>query len=263
LNYSLSNCGIWIGWRVWNARQRFSIDFLPWMVTKFAVECCAKRCMMAQDHRRQFLAQRAVLAKMITNFYSFRSLLVVGLAVFLAHVTAQSQAQGLLGTENCKPIGENASIDVVPENDSVLDVGIKNDFAVALGARGHRTESNALVRFLYRTEIRQLKKITERSGLVDSKGSTVSGQEVLVHLWRSNENSVLGGKRGGRARADYATYLLLIVEVADNRDGSCIWRGRAMARLEGWRKSELAKRLIPPLVSKLGETVIHEDIILE
>ena len=74
---------------------------------------------------------------------------------------------------------------------------------------------------------------------------------------------MLGGKRGKRPHANYATYLRLVVEVSDNRDRSCIWRGRAIARLEGWRKPDLMKRLIPPLIERFGQTVERIDIAID
>jgi hypothetical protein len=187
-----------------------------------------------------------------------------GLAIAVLLYPSGARADAMIGTENCKPITAQASVRVVTENDTVLDASIRPDIAETLRLRGHGVAENGPVSLMYRTEIRQLKDVKERSGqLIDSKVKTGEGQEVFVHLWRSHENSVLGGKRSEAPHANYATYLLLIVEISDTRDGSCLWRGRSMARLEGWRDAELAKRMIPPLLSRMGKAVERENVILE
>ena len=194
----------------------------------------------------------------------FRTSCIFGILLVLCGVSARDAlAQAMLGSENCKPVPTAASVDVVAENDSALDRSVLNDFVTALGAKGLPSRMPGALRVLYRSEIQQLKDVKTKVPLVESHSTSWQGREVFVHLWRSNEDSVLGGKRGERPHQNYATYLRLVVEVSDNRDGSCIWRGRAISRLEGWRKADLMKRLIPPLIDRFGQTVERVDIVLE
>jgi hypothetical protein len=191
----------------------------------------------------------------------FAAAAVLAAALLAAPVFAQDTI--MLGAENCKKMAPGAPIEIIPENDNALENGIKDDFRAKLSERGHGAEKPAAYRFLYRTETRQLEEHKGGTGIVQSYGTTAQGQEVFVHLWRSNDNSVLGGNRAGRRSANYATYLMLIVEVSDNRDGSCIWRGRAMSRAEGWRYEDLAGRMVAPLMARFGKKVEREDFVIK
>ena len=176
--------------------------------------------------------------------------------------TVSVSAQVILGSENCKSISPGSSFKVVAETDSLLDRSVKNFVAAAFEAEGMSLHPKPLLRILYRTEIEQIKVNAPKTGMVEAHSKSWAGNEVFVHLWRSNSDSVLGGARGVRAHQTLATYLRLVVEVSDINDLSCVWRGRAIAKLKGWRKRDLLRQMIPPLIKKFGRTITRVDVIL-
>ena len=171
-------------------------------------------------------------------------------------------AQAILGSENCKSISPGPSFKVVAETDSLLDRSVKDYVTAAFESEGMSLHPKPMLRILYRTEIEQINDNAPKTGIVEAHSKSWAGNEVFVHLWRSNSNSVLGGAGGVHAHQTLATYLRLVIEVSDINDLSCVWRGRAIASLKGWRKRDLLRQMIPPLIKKFGRTTTRVDVIL-
>ena len=171
-------------------------------------------------------------------------------------------AQAILGSQNCKSISPGSSFKVIAATDSLLDRSVKDYIVAAFQSEGMRSHPKPMLRILYRTEIEQIQISSSKTGTVEAQGKSWAGNEIFVHLWRSNSDSVLGGERGERAYQTLATYLRLVVEVSETNDLSCVWRGRAIANLKGWRKRDLLRQMIPPLIKKFGRTVTRADIVL-
>lgn len=173
-----------------------------------------------------------------------------------------ASAQAILGSENCKSISPGGSFNVVAETDSLLDRSVKDYVAAAFESQGMRLHTKPILRILYRSEIEQIRHSSSKTGMVETQSKSWAGNEVFVHLWRSKSDSVLGGKKGGRTNQILATYLRFVVEVSDINDSSCVWRGRAIAKLEKRRKRDLIRQMIPPLIKTFGRTVARENIVL-
>ncbi len=171
-------------------------------------------------------------------------------------------AQAILGSENCKSISPGPSFEVVAETDSLLDRSVKDYIVAAFESEGMRLHLQPMLRILYRTEIEQIHDSSSKTVTVEAQSNSWAGNEVFVHLWRSNSDSVLGGERGGPTYQTLATYLRFVIEVSDTNDLSCVWRGRAIAKLKGWRKRDLLMQMIPPLIEKFGRTVTRVNIVL-
>lgn len=192
-----------------------------------------------------------------------RSILYLLGAFLVCSLGIPAYAQAILGTENCKSVSSTLSFEVVAETDSPLDRSVKDQVEELFGALGMRPSPNPTLRILYRSEIEQIQAMSSRGEMVEAHSKSWEGNEVFVHLWRSNANSVIGGVRGERPFEKLTTYLRFVLEVSDANDLSCVWHGRAISILKGWRKEDLLRQIIPPLINRFGKSVTRENIILK
>jgi hypothetical protein len=187
-------------------------------------------------------------------------------ALLTLFATTQAQADGLLNAVAYRPLPDGQAISVVSLDDSAEALAVKQAFEDALRERGRRVADDAPLRltFKVRHEIGALARGERRTILEVEKRQGTPGDEqtqARVNLYDTGRGGMLN-KGPGTGEAQRTT-LRIDVNIADRTEGRRLWQAWAKAELGQGDGTGVARRMVPALVGRLGETARQEPFTAE
>jgi hypothetical protein len=84
------------------------------------------------------------------------------------------------------------------------------------------------------------------------------GAEVNVNVWSSSQDSVLGGRQEGAEAGANVFHINAVLR--DRASGEVVWQGDGYYVLREPETERVARALVPPLVERIGQSVVREPL---
>lgn len=170
-------------------------------------------------------------------------------------------APGIVKSVAFVPLTASDAIMVRAFDDTALNLDLKARFETALTNSGRTVSLKAPLRLDFESEVIR-GEIKAAGGTLGSfEGNTREGARVVLNLWSSSQDSLLGGQRTEEVRK--ANVFHINASLRDTRSGRVIWQGDAYCALRGFEAESVAVSLVAPLVGSLGRTVTGEPFEIE
>jgi hypothetical protein len=179
-------------------------------------------------------------------------LLVMG--TFPAHAV-----DGLMSSISFLNIPANASLQVLPYDDSDDNIAIQRVFEKNLRQRGYKISSDAklILNFETRDEIGSWSG-TDRRHLLsfEAKGGRGGGEDARARLnfFDSNSGGLINKGKGGTSIATPSSYRIE-ASIENRSTGKRLWQGWSEGKLGAGNGQSLTLKMVPVLVEGIGKTI--------
>ncbi len=175
---------------------------------------------------------------------------------------AQSDAlaRGEVDSRSYHPVPEGLAFDVLPYDDTDLNLSIKQRFVTELteGERGFA--DGAPLQLLFESGMLQ-GSIAESGPSLGSFKVKDGGVRAEINIWSSSKDSLMGGRQTGDGSRS-ASVFHINVTLRDLRDGRTLWQGDAYCEAAVGREARIAESMVGPLIQALGTTVQNEPFVV-
>jgi len=169
-------------------------------------------------------------------------------------------APGMITARTFQAPPAGFSVAVAPYDDSELNLKLKADFEASLAERWQARptkESAAGFLLLFETEVVPANLAPAPPSLGSARVSG-GGAEVNVNVWSSTQDSVLGGRQEAPAAGSNVFHINAVLR--DRHSGEVAWQGDAYYVLREPESERVARALVPPLVDRIGQSVVREPL---
>jgi len=177
---------------------------------------------------------------------------------------AASPTSGFVTARTLGKSPDNPLVFVSPYDDSELNLKLKADFESRLAETGKARlaakENAASYLLLFETEVMAADQAQRQPSLGTARADQESA-EVNVNVWSTTQDSVLGGRQAGPPPGSSVFHINAVLR--DQKSGEVVWQGDAYYVLREPETERVARGLVSPLVTRLGETVAREPIEIE
>lgn len=152
------------------------------------------------------------------------------------------------------------SVTVTPYDDNDLNMRLKADFEAALASRWQARvvkEADAGFLLLFEAEVVPGELAPPPPSLGSARLSD-RGAEVNVNVWSTTQDSVLGGRQEAPEAGSNVFHINAVLR--DRQSGEVAWQGDAYYVLREPESERVARALVPPLVDRIGRTVVREPL---
>jgi len=165
-------------------------------------------------------------------------------------------APGVVKSVALAPLAGEDAITVRAMDDTALNGDLAIRIAAAITASGRIVTADAPLRLDFRSEVIRGTFETADGTLGAFEGNTWDGARVVLNLWSSSRDSLLGGPRAEAVRG--ASVFHIRATLRDARSGRVVWRGDAFCVLPSPDIDKVAAASVAPLVASLGRTIAGE-----
>lgn len=172
-------------------------------------------------------------------------------------------AQGMVTAQGTTAPPAGFSVSVSPYDDSALNLTLKADFEAALAARWQARvteEAAADLLLLFESEVVPADLAPPPPSLGSARLDE-RGAEVNVNIWSSSKDSVLGGRRDSAGGGSNLFHINAVLR--DRQSAEVVWQGDAYYVLREPEVEPTARALVPPLVDRIGQSVVREPLFLD
>lgn len=169
-------------------------------------------------------------------------------------------APGMVTARTFHPPPAGFSVAVSPYDDSELNLKLKTDFEAQLAERWQaRLAKEAAAGFLllFEAEVVPAELAPPPPSLGSARLSD-RGAEVNVNVWSTTQDSVLGGRQEAPEGGSNVFHINAVLR--DRQSGEVAWQGDAYYVLREPESERVARALVPPLVDRIGRTVVREPL---
>ena len=187
------------------------------------------------------------------------------LSLLLVPAPALAQAGGAPGVMKSvayAPIAAEHSISVAPVDDTDLNLRIKDLFEGELTATGRATSDQAAVTLSFETRVIQGHFSEGLPDLARLQAGTDVGVDFQMNVWSSTQDSLLGGRQR-KDEVRRANVFHINVVLRDQGSGEVLWQGDAFSEMVVPDELRIARSMVRPLVTNLGQTVTQEPFDIE
>lgn len=191
------------------------------------------------------------------------ALLAAGGAHAQQGVDAEAAAPGMVTARTFAAPPPAFTVSVAPYDDSDLNLTLKADFEAALTARWQavlREEAAAAYLLLFESEVVPANLAPPPPSLGSARVSG-EGAEVSVNVWSTSRDSVLGGRQQAPEGGNNVFHINAVLR--DRATGEVAWQGDAYYALREPEPARVARALVPPLVDRIGRSVVREPLTLD
>lgn len=169
-------------------------------------------------------------------------------------------APGMVTARTFRAPPAGFSVAVSPYDDSELNLTLKADFESSLAERWQaRVAEEAAAGFLLLFESEVVPaNLAPRPPSLGSARVSGGGAEVNVNVWSSTQDSVLGGRQEAPEAGSNVFHINAVLR--DRRSGEVAWQGDAYYVLREPESERVARALVPPLVDRIGQSVVREPL---
>lgn len=188
--------------------------------------------------------------------------------VLLAQADAAS-APGMLATRAFKKIPDGETVTVAPYDDNDLNLQLKADFEAELTARERTVaESKMGLLLLFESKVIPAEQAPRRPGLGSVRASSGKERDLTrenednveveanVNVWSNSQDSVLGGRQEAQPVGSSVFHINAVLRNQSN--GEVLWQGDAYYVLKTTDTERVARSMVAPLMSKLGQSAANE-----
>ena len=168
--------------------------------------------------------------------------------------------QGVLASVAYGKVAPGLTIDVRLFDDSELSQTLGQRFEAELSSAGHAVAPPAALSLAFQTEVIPGSFLEDERNLARLRAGT-AGVNVLLNLWSSSEDSLLGGRRPDGRRD--ANVLHMNVVLRDLGSRKVLWQADAYGELVSGDHRRVGLAMIAPIVARIGQTVTEERFALE
>ena len=186
-------------------------------------------------------------------------------AILVGVCTAVLARDAVVSTRVCEKLAPQASIEISPADDTALYQSVDKPIRDAVTAAGHPIDKNGQVELYYSIHESPVRVKQGGGSLGRLEVRTIESRQhalLLLNVWSTREDSVLGGKKT-KAKEGISNYLLMAVELSRRDNGRCVWRGEGAAELSGQDEKALAGQLARTIMKFLGQAVSQEPVVLD
>lgn len=177
---------------------------------------------------------------------------------------AASPTSGFVSARTLGKAPDNPLVFVSPYDDSELNLKLKSDFESRLAETGKARlaaeEGSAAYLLLFETEVMAADRIPRQPSLGTARADQESA-EVNVNVWSTTQDSVLGGRQEAPPPGTSVFHINAVLR--EQKSGEVVWQGDAYHVLKEPETERVARGLVSPLVTRMGETVAREPIEIE
>jgi hypothetical protein len=169
-------------------------------------------------------------------------------------------APGMVTAQTFRAPPAGFSVAVAPYDDSELNLKLKADFEAALAQRWQARmaeEPAAAFLLLFESEVVPANLAPAPPSLGSARLSD-GGAEVNVNVWSSSQDSVLGGRQEGPEAGANVFHINAVLR--DRASGEVVWQGDGYYVLREPETERVARALVPPLVERIGQSVVREPL---
>lgn len=169
-------------------------------------------------------------------------------------------ASGMITARSFAAPAAGFSVSVAPYDDSELNLRLKEDFERRLVERWqtHLTaEPAAAFLLLFESEVVSADMAPPPPSLGSARIDE-QGAEVQVNVWSSSRDSLFGGRNGNAEGGSNVFHISALLR--DRQSGELAWQGDAYYVLSEPNPERVARALVPPLVDRIGRSIVREPL---
>ena len=181
-------------------------------------------------------------------------------------VSNTQAADGMLSSVSFSKIPSDANMVVEAVDDSEEYIDLLETVTSAVNSAGYVTSNNGayLLIFEVHDEIGAYPRDQRHILSLETRGGRAGGgqdSQARINVFDSNTGGLLGQVRRSKIIGQPSIYRIN-VSIENRASGRTLWQGWASAELHNTINTELIKRMVPKIVSTIGETVRQETFSL-
>ena len=189
----------------------------------------------------------------------------VAVAIMVVAGPAALARDAVVSTRICEKLAPKATVQISPADDTALYKSVEKPIRDAVTKSGHPVAKDGQIELYYSIHESPVRVKQGGGSLGRLEVRTIESRQhalLLLNVWSTREDSVLGGKKT-KAKEGISNYLLMAVELSRRDNGRCVWRGEGAAELSGQDEKALAGQLARTIMKFLGRAASQEPVVLD